>query len=157
MASRWPRDRYVRAVWESDLKALNRLVCLAYADHARKGDTAWLTLDRLAEVTGMARSTAAARLADVVDLGWLVLVEQGRQHRASRYRLVDPAQQSGSRTPGLESSSPGADASSPAPDTSSPGAGTDLQETTHETAAAAPPPDGIDLDAFLAARAREAS
>lgn len=156
MASRWPRDAYVRAVWESDLKALNRLVCLAYADHARKGDTAWLTLDRLADVTGMARSTAAARLSDVVDLGWLVLVEQGRQHRASRYRLVDPSnQQSGSRTPEAESSSPGADTSSPGAGTSSPGAGTDLQETTQETAAA--PAAGVDLDAFVAKHSRAAS
>ncbi|MFN8147291.1 MAG: helix-turn-helix domain-containing protein [Candidatus Nanopelagicales bacterium] len=156
MASRWPRDAYIRAVWASDLKPLARLIALAYADHARKGDTAWLTLDRLVEVTGMSRDAANRNLRRLVDSGWLLLVEQGRQHRASRYRLII-ASSTGDVLLNPGSSSTGDDTSSTSPDTSSTGDVLDLQETSPETAAAAPPLDGIDLDDFLAARAREAS
>lgn len=130
---KWPRDLYAEAVWcSAALKPVQKLVALAYADHARDGDTAWLSYERLAERTGLARSTAAAALRQLVDAGWLVCVERGRQHRASRYRLELPQQsesrtpeQSDSRTPD-SASSPAPDTSSPAADTSSPAAGPDL-------------------------------
>jgi len=164
MASPWPRDAFVRAVWSSTLRPMPRLVALAYGDHARKGDTAWLTLDRVADVTGMSRDSAHRNLRILIAAGWLELVEQGRQHRASRYRLVIPSspgdvplaesQQSGSRTTAKEFSSTAPDASSTAPDVSSPGAVLDLQETNQETAHGAAV--SFDLDELLARIGRDA-
>ena len=157
MASAWPRDVFVRAVWSSTLRPLPRLVALAYADHARKGDTAWLTLDRIVKVMGMSRDSAHRTLGILIAAGWLELVEQGRQHRASRYRLVIPSstgdvllaesQQYGRRTTGKESSSTAPDVSSTAPVL-------DLQETTQQTAHAAA--ESFDLDELLARIGRDA-
>ena len=34
---RWPKEDFASAVFESDLKSLQRLIALVYADHARDG------------------------------------------------------------------------------------------------------------------------
>ena len=164
MASAWPRDVFVRAVWSSTLRPLPRLVALAYADHARKGDPAWLTLDRVVKVTGMSRDSAHRNLGILIAAGWLELVGQGRQHRASRYRLVIPSstgdvllaesQQYGRRTTGKVSSSTAPDVSSTAPDVSSTGAVLDLQKTIQNTAHGAA--ESFDLDELLARIGRDA-
>lgn len=163
----WPRDAYTRAVWASDLTTAQRIIALAYADHASSGDMAWIPLPRLARLTGLARSTAAKHLAALAATGWLEVAESARQHRATRYRLtiprspgtgpLDEAQQSGSRTSGAQSSSPALDSSSPALDLSSPAPGPEYSEDCSEEAAAAPAAAVRDLDDILAGIGREAS
>ena len=74
--ARWPRDAFAEAVYRSvELSPPQRLVALVYADHARDGDTAWVTYERLSQRTGLGRSTAARALAALVAVGWLKLVE----------------------------------------------------------------------------------
>ena len=87
---RWPKEDFASAVFESDLKSLQRLIALVYADHARDGTVAWVTLERLCERTGMKRSSAIEHRKVLVDSGWLVLLEPARQHAAARYRLQIP-------------------------------------------------------------------
>ena len=90
MSERWPRDLWAEAVWSSSLRPLERLVALAYADHARDGETAWATYGRLMDRTGLSRDAVARALRGVVGAGWLVEVEPARQHRATVYLLAVP-------------------------------------------------------------------
>lgn len=69
----WWRTRWSDAVWSSDLKALEKLVAFAYADHARAERTAWVTLDRLCERTGLSRDAANRALRGVVAGGYLTV------------------------------------------------------------------------------------
>ena len=148
----WPRDAFVAAVWESTcLKPLERLVALAYADHARDGETAWVTYPRLMERTGLSRDALARALNGLRAQGWLEVHEPARQQRAARYwlRIPEDSQQSVSRTAGHPQESvfrtaedpsglphgPLAQASSPSPDTSSPRGGPDSSShhSSHQT------------------------
>jgi DNA-binding transcriptional ArsR family regulator len=98
---RWHRDVWSDAVWDSPLLPLQKLIALAYADHARDGDLAWVTYDRLRQRTGLSRDSVARHLRALVEAGWLVLVSAPSQHRSARYRLAIPSpriQQSVSRT-----------------------------------------------------------
>lgn len=100
-AGRWHRDVWSDAVWDSSLLPLQKLIALAYADHARDGDVAWVTYDRLRKRTGLSRDAVARHLRALVDAGWLVLVSAASQHRSARYRLGIPSpssQQSAPRT-----------------------------------------------------------
>jgi hypothetical protein len=100
-AGRWHKDVWSEAVWDSPLLPLQKLIALAYADHARDGDVAWLTYDRLRKRSGLSRDAVARHLRALVDAGWLVLVSAASQHRSARYRLAIPSpstQQSVSRT-----------------------------------------------------------
>jgi hypothetical protein len=91
----WYRDVYAEAVWSSEaLSQCEKLVALAYADHAGKGDGSkvWVTWARLSERTGIRSQTTLNRaLRGLIATGWLVEVEGRRQHRSPRYRLVIPA------------------------------------------------------------------
>ncbi|CCH73473.1 hypothetical protein BN11_5040014 [Nostocoides australiense Ben110] len=58
MTDLWWRTTWMEAVWSSDLKPLPTLVAAVYADHARDGRTAWVTLDRLIERTRLSRDAA---------------------------------------------------------------------------------------------------
>lgn len=102
----WPRVLWSEAIWESDLKPTQRLLALAYADHARNEATAWVAYPRLMARTGLSRDTVARQLGALVEAGWLTLERSARQHRAAVYRLSYPsAQQSDHRTaerPNLE-------------------------------------------------------
>jgi biotin operon repressor len=99
---RWHKDVWSEAVWDSpSLLPLQKLIALAYADHARDGDVAWVTYDRLRERTGLSRDAVARHLRTLVEAGWLVLVSAASQHRSTRYRLLIPSastQQSVPRT-----------------------------------------------------------
>lgn len=106
---RWPRDGFAEAVWTSNLPPSQRLVALAFADHAHDKDEAWLTYDRLQERTGLSRDTVARHLRGLIAAGWLVLLRR-RRCGSGVYRLAvparsdgrtsDQAQESGSRTAG---------------------------------------------------------
>ena len=87
----WPRDRYVRAVWQSDLRPLERLVALVYADHARDEDVAWVTYPRIRQRTGLSSNgSVTTAVTGLRDAGWLELVEPGSGRRAARYRIAIP-------------------------------------------------------------------
>lgn len=96
-----PAQVYTDAVWEDDgLTALAKLVALCYANHAGRGDEAWVTYARLLQRTGIgSRSTATKVLTQVVKAGWLEDLGSAPAHRQSIvYRLAIPAF-SGAREP----------------------------------------------------------
>ncbi|MCM3554009.1 helix-turn-helix domain-containing protein [Janibacter melonis] len=90
MAELWWRQTWMEAVWSSDLKPLERLVAGVYADHAHDQRTSWVTLDRLAERTGLGRTQAQRWRKSLVESGWIVEVQKARQQRAAVYGLVIP-------------------------------------------------------------------
>lgn len=94
----WPRDAFVSAVWQSSLKPLERLVAFCYADHARDGQTAWVTYERLQARTGLSRDALARAIRGLTSAGWLVVERPSGQHASTLYRLTVPAQESASRT-----------------------------------------------------------
>jgi biotin operon repressor len=103
-AELWPRTLWAESVWRSEtLKSHDKLIALAFADHARDQSTAWVTYDRLAKRTGLGRTTIALSIKRLRDQGFLVVVDKGGQHVAPRYRLV--AQRSAVRTSDDSSSS----------------------------------------------------
>lgn len=89
-SDRWPRDSYRAALWGSRLRPLERLVALAYAEHAREADHAWVTYARLREVTGMSEDAITRAIKGLRAAGWLELKEPARQHRSARYWLTIP-------------------------------------------------------------------
>lgn len=98
-SERWPRDDFARSVWDSDqLKPLERLVALCFADHAREHDWAFVTYPRLMACTGLSRDSAVRAVKGLRDKGWLEVKEASRQQRATRYWLRCPAQPSASQT-----------------------------------------------------------
>ena len=79
-------------MWCSTLQPNDRLIALAYADHAGGGlGRVFVTVERLIARTGLSRSTVLRCVARLRQTGWLVLVEPARQHRAPRYALRVPA------------------------------------------------------------------
>lgn len=85
------RDAWEERVWCSKLRPPERLVALAYADHARDGlGLVFVTVERLVERTGLSRSSVMRAMASLRQQGWLVPVEPARQHRAPRYALRFP-------------------------------------------------------------------
>jgi hypothetical protein len=133
----WPRDRYIRKVWESDdLPPLARLVALAYADHARDQPTAWVTFERLRDCTGLSRDAANRALRKLVETGWLTVHEAGTRRRSAVYRLTVPAvdndRESVSRTLSVRET----DAESTSPGAESPGDGSHYSADLSKAAAA---------------------
>jgi hypothetical protein len=156
MSDPWPRDVFAREVWASSLRPNQRLVALAYADHAADQDHAWVTYPRLMERTGLSRDAVSRALEGLRVAGWLAVKEPARQQRSARYwlrvpaqpsvsRTADDAQEFASRTPestvpvdnfaGRPSPGPLAESSSPSPELSSPGDGPDLSShhSTHQS------------------------
>lgn len=124
----WWRTTWSDAIWSSDLRSLEKLAALAYADHAGPARTAWVTLPRLMERTGMSRDAANRARQGLVSKGWLVLRQEARQQRAAVFELVIPRRSSSTADVRLsstadvrlaETSSTGDDTSSTPPDTSS--------------------------------------
>lgn len=116
----WWRQTWIEAVYGSDLKPLERLVAVVYADHARDRRQVWVTLPRLMERTGLSRDAANRALRGLRDKGWLLVIQEAKQHRATVYGLVIPESSS---TPGVPLSSTGdvplTESSSTSPDASS--------------------------------------
>lgn len=94
----WPRELWADAIWEADLKPLQKLIALAYYDHARNGHTSWVTYDRLMKRAGLSRDSVARHLRALVEAGWLTVETPAAQHSATVYRLTYPAQQSVDQT-----------------------------------------------------------
>ncbi|MEV6847627.1 helix-turn-helix domain-containing protein [Actinoplanes sp. NPDC051411] len=89
-------QRFRDAVWESgpdDLSPTEALVLLAYADHARGGDSAWVAQSRLMQRCKIRSSSTPSRIvAGLVEKGWLELLAraQWRNRQSPTYRLVIP-------------------------------------------------------------------
>ncbi|MFD6094524.1 hypothetical protein ACFWGN_20625 [Oerskovia sp. NPDC060338] len=79
------------AVWASDLSATDKLVALAYADHASSGIlTVWVTPERLQARTSLGRTATTAALRRLRDAGWLAVTTQGHRGSVTRYALTLP-------------------------------------------------------------------
>lgn len=86
---------FADAVWnasEDELSTTEALVLLAYANHARRKDVAWVAYLRLMQQCKIrSRSTVTRVLRDLVRKGWLELVGPARSHKQSAlYRLIIP-------------------------------------------------------------------
>ena len=90
------RNQYLDALWGPNaLRPNETLVALAYAKYAGSKDNpenvSWVTWVTLSEMTGIRSKDALNRaVKGLVAAGWLDPIEQRRQHRAPRYRLVIP-------------------------------------------------------------------
>jgi len=89
-----PRREWRDALWSSDLPPTDRLVALAYAEHAAADPArVWVTRERLLAMTALSESGAKAALRRLRDAGWLTLTEPARQHISPRYALTLPSAQ----------------------------------------------------------------
>ncbi|WP_282947837.1 helix-turn-helix domain-containing protein [Cellulomonas endometrii] len=86
----WHRERWAEAVWSSDLTPVERLVALAYADHARDQRTAWVTTARLIERTGLSRASILRAREALITAGWFVLAAKSTPRTAATYLLTTP-------------------------------------------------------------------
>ncbi|MDG4825675.1 hypothetical protein O7635_27840 [Asanoa sp. WMMD1127] len=84
------------AVWEADpdqLSSTEALVLLAYADHLKGGDTAWVAQSRLIQRCKFgSKGTPSRVLATLVAKGWMELLSpaQWANKQSPRYRLRIP-------------------------------------------------------------------
>jgi len=78
------------AVWASHLRPSQKIVALAFADHARDDGTVSVSLPRLAEQASLARSTVQECVTALRADGWLVQESPARQTRPPVYSLVVP-------------------------------------------------------------------
>lgn len=89
-------QRFRDAVWEADASQLSTteaMILLAYADHARGGDTAWVAQSRLMQRCKVrSKDTPSRVLAGLVAKGWLELLSPGqwRNRQSPTYRLLIP-------------------------------------------------------------------
>lgn len=90
MTARWWRDHWLDAVRASDAKPLEVFVARSYADYARDGQAAWVTLDQLCRETKLSRDAARRAVKGLTDKHLLLMVEKARQHRCAVYALVIP-------------------------------------------------------------------
>lgn len=168
MAAITPRQRWIDAVWASDLAPTHRLVAHAFARYAARGlDDVWLAQSHLCTITGLTKPTAIKATRALIDLGWLVIVEPARQRRSARYALTTPRGQATSPLEPSQGESQLTTSDSPRgkPGTPSDKAGdlqgaTDLPQTTsmnpktepqllHPALVAAFHAEGIDDEAFM--------
>lgn len=79
------------AVWLSDLGATDKLVALAYADHASTGPLrVWVASERLQARTSLGRTATTAAVRRLRDAGWLTLTSAGVRGSTARYALTTP-------------------------------------------------------------------
>jgi hypothetical protein len=79
------------AVWVSDLRATDKLVALAYADHASTGPLrVWVAAERLQARTSLGRTATTAAVRRLRDAGWLTLTSAGVRGSTARYALTVP-------------------------------------------------------------------
>lgn len=89
-------QRFRDAVWEAgpeQLTTTETLILLAYADHARGTDTAWVAQSRLVQRCKLrSKGTPSRVLAGLVDKGWLELLSPAHwgNKQSPTYRLLIP-------------------------------------------------------------------
>lgn len=80
------------SVWTSTLSATDKLVALAYADHASTGPLrVWVAAKRLQARTSLGRTATTAAVRRLRDAGWLTLTSAGMRGPTARYALTVPA------------------------------------------------------------------
>lgn len=104
MADLWWRQRWMKAIFGSDLKPLERLVAAVYADHARDRRQTFVTLDRLMTCSGLSRDAANRARDGLETKGWLVALER-KARRPVDFLLVIP-ESAASTGDGLVTSTP---------------------------------------------------
>ncbi|NMF27972.1 hypothetical protein HF845_06115 [Cellulosimicrobium aquatile] len=78
-------------MWTSDLRATDKLVALAYADHASTGPLrVWVASERLKARTSLGRTATTAAVRRLRDAGWLTLTSAGVRGSTARYALTVP-------------------------------------------------------------------
>ncbi|MGW6226888.1 hypothetical protein ACWFQT_07225 [Cellulosimicrobium cellulans] len=91
--------RWRDALWASDLTSTDKLVALAYADHAGDGPLrVWVSAERLQARTSLGRTATTAAVRRLRAAGWLTLTSKGRVGATARYALTLP----GADVAGLE-------------------------------------------------------
>ncbi len=79
------------AVWTSTLSATDKLVALAYADHAPTGPLrVWVAAERLQARTSLGSTATTAAVRRLRDAGWLTLTSAGVRGSTARYALTTP-------------------------------------------------------------------
>lgn len=107
--SRWPRDTWLDAIWESEaLKPNERVLAHAFARYAGKKKTTWCSWEELRRRTGIrSKNGVWSALKGLIDSGWLKETAKARQHYSARYELTIPTGQgSSSGTPESTQESP---------------------------------------------------
>lgn len=85
----------IKAVWKLKLTPQQKLVLLAYADHASEdGSDAFPGLNRVSEMTGFHRNTVRKYIKELIVLGHMGVQEQ-RPGRSTIYRLTCTPQSGG--------------------------------------------------------------
>ncbi|MFE6228888.1 hypothetical protein [Cellulosimicrobium sp. NPDC057862] len=78
-------------MWTSSLGATDKLVALAYADHASNGPLrVWVASERLQARTSLGRTATTAAVRRLRDAGWLTLTSAGVRGATTRYALTVP-------------------------------------------------------------------
>lgn len=102
-------QRFRDAVWEAgpeQLSTTEAMVLLAYADHARGGDVAWVAQSRLMQRCKLrSKDTPSRVVADLVDKGWLELLSPAQWHnrKSPTYRLRIPTSPMSGEIAGVQS------------------------------------------------------
>ncbi|MFJ2297399.1 hypothetical protein [Oerskovia paurometabola] len=79
------------AIWASDLSTTEKIVALAYADHASSGTLrVWVAAERLQQRTGLKRTSSAGAVRRLRELGWLTTTIPGTTGATTRYALTIP-------------------------------------------------------------------
>lgn len=79
------------AIWASDLSTTEKIVALAYADHASSGTLrVWVAGERLQQRTGLKRTSSAGAVRRLRELGWLTTTVPGTTGATTRYALTIP-------------------------------------------------------------------
>lgn len=89
-------NRWRDAVWTSTLSATDKLVALAYADHASTGPLrVWVAAERLQARTSLGRTATTAAVRRLRDAGWLTITSAGGRGSTTRYALTTPVSGAG--------------------------------------------------------------
>lgn len=79
------------AIWASNLSTTEKIVALAYADHASSGTLrVWVAAERLQQRTGLKRTSSAGAVRRLRELGWLTIAVPGTTGATTRYALTIP-------------------------------------------------------------------
>lgn len=86
----WWRNRWLAAMYDSDLTPTQRFVATVYADFAGSGRTSWSSLTTVMHRTGYSERTVVYARNQLMAAGWLVAVSKSTRHLAATYALVIP-------------------------------------------------------------------
>lgn len=112
----WWRHEWIKAIYASDLKPLERLVACVYAEWARDKRQTFVTLDKLTAMSGLSRDAANRARDGLEKKGWLVALDR-KPRKPVDFLLVIP--EHATSTPDGPASTPGGPVTSTPPDMTS--------------------------------------